>query len=207
MEKFVTRMSGGSSTMSHRTSISVWRGSEKRASRSAMARACAESSRAASSGSFLREATMRTWSSTRSRTLCATLFAPLGVFGGLTVPRVALVSRPNHSGVPAACSRFSAFRRRDIWSSTSALVGYNTRARTAAGRVSVERSEIPGAQAAPSHHVFAVGCLAQPTLSETRRSRIGSRKASVLPEPVPDVTIGLRRSAVPLWKVAHTASA
>ena len=106
-----------------------------------------------------------------------------------------------------------ASRRRVIWSSTNAFIGYIIRALTAASRFSLGRciaedAKYPGVPCSapcgnsniscisnglPSfafHHrfgVYATGCFHSFSASWIMLASIGSKNDSVLPEPVPEV--------------------
>ena len=104
-----------------------------------------------------------------------------------------------------ASSESSARRSLVSWSSTRAFIGYRIRARTAAGLVScplcATRKDCAirpapflheACQSSFDHQSSTWGKRAfeasQLRLSEARDAKRGSRKASVLPEPVPAVT-------------------
>src|SRR4051812_8290851 len=85
--------------------------------------------------------------------------------------------------------RRNVLRSLEIWSSTSALVGYRTTERKAAGRPPCRNGDhLAGFLV---HHSVVGSSCGHPRASRIRRARSGSRNASVLPEPVPEVTTGL----------------
>src|SRR5674476_1652184 len=91
-----------------------------------------------------------------------------------------------------------------IWSSTRAFVGYRTTVRRAAsledGRAGSHLSGLC------DHHSLTGSGRPQFRASIISRARTGSRNASVLPEPVPDVTTGFT-SLGPVESAARNDSA